>query len=122
MEVAFSFLVENFGYRLETCEDSHGESILVYVGARVIDLVFSRKENEFYFVIVRNSKIQYPDDNNFDDIRTFYDLLDLNPGIGISGDDLQPHKDGYNEALKLNAKLLQESGEILKGEQWFTIN
>ena len=116
----FSFLQENFGFYLNK-EFSSNKGVTYQYSNDIIriNLNYDFRENFFYFKLIRGMDTQYPNDQDFENIKTFSDLAKKNdPNFDLRL--LQPDQKQYLDALKLNAQLLRINGaKILRGEEWF---
>jgi len=116
----FEFLVKEYSFHIINQQESNfGFKVEYSNGIIRIHLYYDYRDNFFYFKIIRGTNTAYPNDNDNENIKTFYDIIDKY-NLGIAYNLLQPNKDQYINALKLNAKILKEHGNgILKGEEWF---
>ena len=87
---------------------------------RKVAVSYDYRDNFFYFVIIKGPHTKYPNDADKINVRTTMDLVMKYSIPGINQKDLQPNENGYQEALKLNAKIIKEYGaNILLGREWF---
>lgn len=116
----FSFVID-YGLKLEREETLKYGSYVEYVGNGIrLYLGFDFKDYFFYFNFIRGENTKYPNDNDQENIKTFWDLAyKYVPNLNI--EELKPdEEEGYFEALTLNADLLNKYGsKILTGEEWF---
>lgn len=116
----FKFLIQDYSFEiLNQKEANFGFKIEYSNGIIRINLYYDYRDNFFYFKIIKGINTSYPNDNDNENIKVFYDIVDKY-NLGIDYSSLQPTSDQYIDALKLNAKLLKEhGGKILNGEEWF---
>lgn len=116
----FHFLVKEYGYKLR--EENQGLAYVIEYNKadRRVLLNYDKRDNFFYFILIRGRDTVYPNDLDAENIKPFYEL-----GIEFGSSEfdpasLQPDEYQYLEALENNAQLLRTFGkEILQGEAWF---
>lgn len=117
---SFSFLELKYGFKLIKEFNSDYALDITYKNDFIqIRLGYDYRDNFFYFYLIRGAKTQFPNDSDTENIKDFYCIVKKHSIPNITKTDLQPNEDGYSEALKLNADLLEKYGvEILQGKEW----
>lgn len=120
----FRFLVDEFGYTIVRDEELFHEDRpyafeIEFAGnGRRVNLTYDYMENFFYFSIIRGINTRFPDDNNRENIVSFWRLFGFfDAALELKA--LQPHGQTCVEAANMNAKLLRKyAAKILRGEEW----
>jgi hypothetical protein len=122
---AFKFLVEEFGYSVILDKELfHGDRPyacwIEYAGnERRVILSHDYKENFFYFFVIRGLDTKYPNDQDSENIISFWKLFKFfEPSLELR--EVQPEKQTCAEAALINARLLRQYAPgILQGRKWF---
>jgi hypothetical protein len=116
----FEFLKEK-GFKVIQNNDCNMGSSVEFTNNLIrIHLFFDYREFFYYFIIIRGKDTKYPNDNDQENIKTFWDLA-IKQNHNFDLEKLKPNKEiGSKKALKENAELLKKYGsKILSGEEWF---
>jgi hypothetical protein len=116
---AFRFLVDEFNYSVTHDKETNNGFVIEYAGnQRRVRLVHDYREIFFYFEIIRGLSTQYPNDQDNENIRTFWDVFQhFEPQLDLK--KLRPDVQTCAEAALLNAQLLRKyASGILRGEEW----
>lgn len=115
----FIYLIEKFGYKIIEDKITNNSGTLIYEKDEVrINLHYDYRDNFFSFKIIRGKDTKYPNDNDFTNIKTFYELFQKKEGK-IDFEIFQPSDNDYKNALANNAKLLNKYGDkLLEGKEW----
>jgi hypothetical protein len=115
----FRFLEEIYNLKIINESNLNYGAYLDYVGNGIkISLGFDYKDYFFYFYIFKGENTKYTDQDDANQ-KTFYDLA-LKENKNFDFTSLQPNNEGYLDALKNNASILQKYGKnILTGKEWF---
>lgn len=119
IENCFNLLVKKYNYKIISKTDKpYGYTIIYMKDDRKVYLSYDFKENFFYFNLIKGVNTVYPNDNDSENIKSFYELFKKNENK-IDFKSLQPSDNDYLTALNKNALLLDKYGySILKGEKW----
>lgn len=108
-EKYFFFLIIEYNFEISRLEKhNYGFKIEYLKNNLRLHLFYDFRDNFFYFSFINGISTLYPNDSDFVNIKTFYDVfLTYKPSLKLK--DIQPSKDNFEIALQLNAMLLKDN-------------